>query len=87
MKTISQKEKILKLLRDNPAGINSYGVARDLSLQLPARVWDLKQAGYQITSINKSDGSVDYVLQGQPEREKKRVGFKIEGDRAIPIYE
>lgn len=87
MKKLTQKEQILKLLQENPAGINSYGIARDLALQLPARVWDLKQAGYQITSINKSDGSVDYVLQGQPEVEKKRIGFRFEGSTAIPIYE
>ena len=60
MKT--QKDKILQLLRDNPAGINSFGVARDLALQLPTRVWELKKIGHNIVSVDKEDGSVDYVL-------------------------
>ena len=86
MKT-TQKQKILNLLQENPAGINSFGVARDLALQLPTRIYELREKGYNILSINKSDNSVDYVLQGEPEQEKKRVGFRFEGATAIPIYE
>lgn len=87
MKTLTQKEKILKLLQENPAGINSFGVAREIALQLPTRISELKDKGYDILSIPKSDNSVDYVLQGSPIAEKKRVGFRFEGNVAIPLYE
>lgn len=87
MKTQTQKERILSLLKENPAGINSYGVARDLALQLPTRVWELKQLGYDITSITKSDKSVDYILNYEPQLEKSLKGYKFEGNRAIAIYE
>ena len=86
MKTITQKERILKLLKENPAGINSFGVARDLALQLPTRIFELKQKGYLIVSISKDDGSVDYILQASPEETKKLVGWDFSGDTAIPIY-
>ena len=68
MKT--QKEKILKLLQDNPTGINSFGMARDLALQLPTRIWELKRLGHNITSTDKQDGSVDYILQEGPPPDK-----------------
>lgn len=87
MKTLTQQEKILKLLQENPAGINSFGIARDLALQLPTRIFELKRKGYEIVSTPKNDGSVDYTLQGQPEVEKKRIGFRFEGNVAIPLYE
>lgn len=87
MKTQTQKEKILNLLRENPAGINSFGVARDLALQLPTRIWELRQKGYQIISINKQDGSVDYVLQEIPQQEKQLKGYRFEGNTAIPLFE
>lgn len=66
MKTLTQREKILKLLQENPAGINSFGIARDLALQLPTRVFELKRKGYDITSLPKPDGSVDYILNASP---------------------
>lgn len=77
---MTQKQKILKLLKDNPKGINSYGVARDLALQLPTRVWELKQMGYNITSVTKDDKSVDYVLlEGEiTPIEKPRAEFVVE---------
>lgn len=58
MKSQTQKERILKLLRDNPAGINSYGIARDLALQLPTRIFELRGMGHNITSIAKQDKSI-----------------------------
>jgi hypothetical protein len=87
MKKQTQKERILALLQENPAGINSFGIARDLALQLPTRIFELKRKGYEIVSTPKNDGSVDYTLQGQPAVEKKRVGFRFEGNIAIPVYE
>ena len=87
MKSLTQQEKILKLLQENPAGINSFGVAREIALQLPTRIKELKAKGYEILSLRKPDASVDYILQGSPIKEIKRVGFRFEGNTAIPIYE
>lgn len=88
MKTLTQKEKILKLLTDDPAGINSFGIARDIALQLPTRISELKEKGYIITSIHQKDGSVDYVLTGKPQTERKRVGWeKVNETTFRPIYE
>lgn len=87
MKTQTQKEKIIALLQENPAGINSFGIARELALQLPTRIFELKRKGYQIVSTPKSDGSVDYTLQGTPTVERKRIGFRFEGNVAIPVYQ
>ena len=87
MKSLTQQEKILKLLQENPAGINSFGVAREIALQLPTRITELKDKGYEILSLRKPDASVDYILQGSPIKETKRVGFRFEGNTAIPIYE
>lgn len=68
---ITQREKILALLQENPAGINSFGVAREIALQLPTRILELKRAGHDITSIGKDDGSVDYILNSSPAVEMK----------------
>lgn len=87
MKHLTQKQKILALLQENPAGINSFGVAREIALQLPTRILELRRAGHDITSIGKDDGSVDYVLQNSPIQEKRRIGFRFEGSTAIPVYE
>ena len=65
MKTVrmSQKEKLLALLRQaGPQGVNSFGIARDLALQLPVRIKELKEAGYFITTRQRSNRSVDYIL-------------------------
>ena len=85
MKTQTQRSKILALLQENPAGINSF-TFRDKFIQLPVRIKELKEQGYDIASITNPDRSVDYVLQGTPTVEKKRVGWKFEGDKAIPVY-
>lgn len=85
MKTETQKEKILKLLTEaGSTGINSFGVARDLALQLPTRIWELKQQDYEILSIDKEDGSVDYVLNGL--QEKREWKWEFEGTTAKKVY-
>lgn len=86
MKKLTQQDKILNLLREHPAGVNSFGLARDIALQLPTRIKELKIKGYQIVSISKPDNSVDYVLQGEPEHEKKIIDWKFEGSNATPIF-
>lgn len=84
---ITQKEKILRLLQENPAGINSFGVAREIALQLPTRILELRRKGYTITSIGKDDGSVDYVLNDSPVSEQKVTRYTFQGNTAIPVYE
>lgn len=88
MKAQTQKEKILQLLQENPAGINSFGVAREIALQLPTRILELKRKDYDITSIHKEDGSVDYILNilnmaGTSNPSKAR--FEIKNGRYIAI--
>lgn len=87
MKTLTQKQKILKLLQDNPAGINSFGIARNLALQLPTRIFELKRKGYEITSIGKDDGSVDYILHSVPVEERKPIKWEFIGNKAVPVYQ
>jgi hypothetical protein len=79
MKSLTQRERILKLLQDNPAGINSFGVARELALQLPTRVLELRRAGHNIISIRQDNGSVDYVLTETQERpQNTEIKFIVE---------
>lgn len=82
----TQQEKILALLKQYPAGLNSFGVAREIALQLPTRILELRRKGYTITSIGKDDGSVDYVLNGTPAAEKKITTWKFEGNKAVPVF-
>ena len=86
MKTQTQQQKILALLKENPAGINSF-TFRNKFIQLPVRIMELKELGYDITSITNPDRSVDYILQSEPLKERKRVGWDFSGNTAIPIYE
>lgn len=86
-KRLIQRQKILKLLKEAGAlGVNSYGVARDLALQLPTRIYELKREGYDITAIAKPDKSVDYILNKEPESPKKIISWEFEGNVARPIY-
>lgn len=64
-KKLTQKELILKmLLRAQDKGINSYGVARTIALQLPARIYELKKE-YDIVATRNKNGSVNYILKGE----------------------
>ena len=64
---MTQKAKILQLLKDaSTKGVNSYGVARDIALQLPTRIYELKQQGYIIKSRQNDDKSVTYFLFHEP---------------------
>lgn len=86
MKKETQKEKILRLLTEaGQTGINSFGIARDLALQLPTRIFELREQGYEIISIDQPDGSVNYVLYGL---EQKKTDFKwvFEGATAKKVY-
>ena len=46
--------------------MNSYAW-RTKYVQLPARIWGLKQAGYLIATRRNKNGSVDYLLAGEPD--------------------
>jgi hypothetical protein len=67
-----QQSEILGLLRDaGTNGINSWGEAREIALQLPAVIEQLQQKGYDIKSVRRRNRSTDYVLLHTPEALKK----------------
>jgi DNA-binding MarR family transcriptional regulator len=67
-----QQGQILELLQDaGTTGINSYGKARKVALQLPAVIEQLQKHGYIIKSVRRRNRSVDYVLLHTPESLKK----------------
>jgi len=63
---MTQKQKILNILRqEGSKGLNSYEW-RHIALQLPTRIFELKQAGYLITEKTNHDRSVNYFLIQEP---------------------
>lgn len=73
MTTLTQKQKILAMLRTaGPRGINSFGVARRIALQLPVRIKELKEEGFLITTRTYKNRSKDYILVSEPAVTKKR---------------
>lgn len=86
MKHLTQKQKILALLQENPAGINSFGVAREIALQLPTRILELRRAGHDITSIGKDDGSVDYILNSNAAASQKVIRWEFKDNVAVPVF-
>jgi hypothetical protein len=57
-----QENEVLEILQGcGSSGMNSY-TWRTRYVQLPARIFGLKKAGYQITTRRKRNGSVDYIL-------------------------
>lgn len=57
-----QQTKILQILRDcGETGMNSY-TYRMQFIQLPARIKELKDKGYYITSHTNKNRSVNYIL-------------------------
>lgn|SRR3990167_1475410 len=66
---MTQKDRILNLLRKSGnKGISSFGQAREIALQLPTRIFELKQAGYNISSIEQKEGSTQYILLNEPQK-------------------
>lgn len=68
---MTQTEAILRLLRQRPHGITSLEALQEVgSFRLAARIWDLRQAGYRITSeaVTLPNGKVvdRYRLEEQP---------------------
>lgn len=63
-----QQSEILKLLQDaGTNGVNSYGKAREIALQLPAVIEQLQKHGYIIKTRRHRNRSVDYILLHTPE--------------------
>lgn len=81
---MTQKQKILQALREaKEEGINSY-IARDVLqiIQLPTRIFELKELGYNIVEKTNPNRSVNYILLGEPKRFKpveiKQVEKEVE---------
>lgn len=60
----TQQAKVLRLLREaGTIGVNSYAFTFGESIkQIATRVFELKEQGYNIASISKSNRSVQYIL-------------------------
>ena len=53
----NQKEKLLTLLRRKPRGV-TFRAGRKIGIQnTRARIFELRQAGYQITTVRKEIGN------------------------------
>jgi len=57
----NQHSEILEILKTSKRGMNSYEW-RTKYIQLPVRIMELKQMGYNIVSEKKKDRSVNYIL-------------------------
>ena len=88
---MTQREKILGLLRRaGSLGVNSYGFAREIALQLPVRIKELQEEGHSILHRREKDKSMTYILlrekalESQPE---SKFTWIYEGDtaRRVPI--
>lgn len=62
---MTQIKRILKILsKKGSEGMNSYQYRMEF-IQLPARIWDLKQFGHQIIEKTNPDRSVNYILTSE----------------------
>ena len=82
---MTQYKRILKILDEKgQAGMNSYEYRMEF-IQLPARIWDLKQMGHKIIEKQNPDRSVNYILvsnQKSPEPLTEN-DFIFVGNKAI----
>lgn len=66
MNKLTQQQQILKLLKETPAGVNSYDLTFEYHIkQAPTRIRELKDQGYLITASRNGNQSVTYHLQGE----------------------
>ena len=64
-KRLTQQERLLKELWKGK--VNSYSATYSFRIkQAPTRIRELKDKGFNIVSIRKTDGSVDWELQSSP---------------------
>lgn len=64
MKTKSQKEKLLEVLKSaGDKGVSSFWGYQNYMPRMGARIWDLKAEGYNIVARrNKKDSGCTYFL-------------------------
>lgn len=68
----SQKETILRLLREaGTTGVTNVRLTK-VALRYGAPLGALYQDGYKIETINLGDGLVKYILRGEPNADEKK---------------
>jgi hypothetical protein len=87
MNKTTQQERLLKELYRGK--VNSYSATYSMQIkQAPTRIRELREKGYNITSITKPDRSVDWVLNGIPKEEvKKEQKWVFVGNMAVRLEE
>lgn len=90
----SDTAKCLKILqRVGLYGIHSFHLNQEIgTTRCAARIQDLKDKGYNITSTSERLGDavgVRYFLQSSPvkEEKKKPIRYEYQGNTCIPIYQ
>ena len=67
---MTQQQELLSELRKGK--VNSYQATYAMRIkQAPTRIKELKELGYDINSVTKSDRSVDWYLNSEPQKPKK----------------
>lgn len=62
----SQLERIIEILERDGQIDNFYAIHNRISLRLGARVWDLKQLGWQFETNQREDKNTVYRVVRQP---------------------
>lgn len=79
MNNKTQRQKLLEALKQGP--VNSYKATYLMGVkQAPTRIKELKDLGYNITSVVKKDRSVDWVLDS---RGDYRIGRPSEANQIL----
>ena len=90
MKTQTQQQKLLKLLKEaGNSGLNSFDATYIHGIkQAPTRKDELIKQGYSITSSPMlPNRSVNWILDFIPEDKKTKKFIGFEGNNALYIYE
>lgn len=72
----TQKQRLLEALKNaGTSGVNSFFATYSMSIkQAPTRIRELKDLGFDIKSISKKDGSVNWVLLPPLKRVGRQFG-------------
>ena len=87
MRKLTQRQKILKLLKENRS-VNSFDLTYIYAIkQANTRIFELKAEGWDIitTPSSKHDKSVDFSLSNYEEI-KTPIRYEFKDNIAIPIY-
>lgn len=77
---ITQQQRLLNALKQGP--VNSYKATYEMSIkQAPTRIKELRNLGYQITSMPERDRSVTWVLDPQGSTPSHDLGISRGDDR------